>query len=128
MVVLVSRDRPQIDSAYNKRIGHALHILPPELMAKPKKDEAHGRAAKPSISPAIIRSFCGELGVPEQPASKVVRDTVANAVQKWPLMIAESLLTEQQKDRLLPHFKSHVLVESLTRRHGSHGAKAPQPR
>jgi serine/threonine-protein kinase HipA len=106
-------------SAYNKRIGHALHILPPERNLKPKMsvaDVQQGKAAKPGISPAVIRKFCAELGIPEKPASKVVRETVGAAVAKWPDMIAQSLLTDQQKGRLLAHFESHALVESLLHR------------
>jgi len=102
-------------AAYNKRNGHALHILPSDMMPKPKRDDA-GRAAKPSVSPAIVRRFCAELSLPEKPAAKVVRETVAAAVANWPDMIAQSLLTEQQKSRLLSHFNSHALVASLLKR------------
>lgn len=102
-------------SAYNKRSGHALHIMPPELLPQPKRAEG-GRAAKPSISPAVVRRFCAELGIPEKPASRVVRETVEAGVAKWPDMIEESLLTDQQKERLLSYFKSHELVASLLKR------------
>ncbi len=108
-------------AAYNKRMGHALHILPPELAVKPKmsvKDAQQSKAAKPGIGPAVIRKFCEELQIPEKPAAKVIRDTVKNAVLRWPDLIASSLLTETQKERLLTHFHAHPLVASLIRRQG----------
>ena len=110
-------------SAYNRRCGHALHILPEDLTTKPKmpvSDAPQGKAAKPGIGPVVIRKFCAELGIPEKPASAVVRQTVADAVRLWPEMIAVSLLTRSQKSKLLGHFNDHPLVKSVhLRAHGS---------
>ncbi|RLK38981.1 type II toxin-antitoxin system HipA family toxin [Cupriavidus plantarum] len=102
-------------AAYNMRAGHALHILPAEMMPRPKRDDA-GRTPKPAIAPVIVRRFCAELGIPEKPAAKVIRTTIEAAVAKWPDMIARSLLTDQQKQRLLAHFEGHALVASLLKR------------
>ena len=63
-----------------------------------------------------MRRFCAELGIPEKPAAKVIRSTIEAAVAKWPDMIARSLLTDQQKQRLLAHFEGHALVASLLKR------------
>lgn len=102
-------------AALSKRIGHALRILPAGLM--PKTKEGAG-VPKPSLTPAILRAFTGALGIPEKPASKVLRDCVSSAYASWPGMIAESSLTNQQKERLLEHFYSHPAIESLRRRNG----------
>lgn len=107
-------------SAYNRRTGHALHILPPALNEKPRmsvSDARQGKAAKPGIGPAVLRRFCAELGIPEKPAAAAIRHTVAAAAARWPAMIGDSLLTDPQKTRLLEHFRGHPLVQSLTRRH-----------
>ncbi|MGN6578559.1 MAG: type II toxin-antitoxin system HipA family toxin [Bordetella sp.] len=121
-------------AAYNKRIGHALHILPPErrppntgrAAAKPKISAAAaqaGHAAKPGLSPAVVREFCALLEIPEKPATAVVRHAVAAAVGRWPGMIESSGLTAAQKEKLLAHFLAHPLVISLMRRQTSRGAR-----
>jgi serine/threonine-protein kinase HipA len=117
-------------SAYQKRIGHALHILPAGKV-KPKMraaDALAGKAAKPGIGPHVIRQFCADLGIPERPAAAVVRKTVADAVASWPAMVEASSITAGMKEKLLAHFNGHPLVESLLRRQGpaSHQA-AIQP-
>ncbi|MBY4899170.1 type II toxin-antitoxin system HipA family toxin [Cupriavidus sp. AU9028] len=114
-------------AAYNRRVGHALHILPAQSSGKPKmpvREAREGNAAKPGLGPLVLRRFCAELAIPEKPAAKVLRDTVAAAAATWPAMIADSLLTVQQKTRLLAHFESHPLVESLLRRKRSASARA----
>ncbi|HTH75770.1 MAG TPA: type II toxin-antitoxin system HipA family toxin [Trinickia sp.] len=111
-------------AAYNRRIGHALHLLPAEKV-KPRMTVAQalqGKAAKPSIGPNVIRRFCAELRIAEKPAATVVRRVVADAVKHWPSMIEASLLTAAQRRRLLAHFYSHPLVESLLRRERPVGA------
>ena len=104
-------------AAMSKRIGHALRILPIEYMPKgrPAVDQA-GKPMKPSLTPAVLRAFTSALGLPEKPASSVLRECVKAACARWPDMIARSLLTDQQKKRLLEHFKSHPAVESIARR------------
>ncbi|WP_019936261.1 type II toxin-antitoxin system HipA family toxin [Bordetella sp. FB-8] len=124
-------------AAYNKRIGHALHILPPDRQspdrrppdrrppdsgrsaAKPKMSAAAaqaGQAAKPGLSPAVVREFCALLDIAEKPAAAAVRQAVAAAVRQWPAMIHDSGLTVAQKEKLLAHFLAHPLVASLMRR------------
>lgn len=106
-------------AAYNQRRGHALHILRPELVIKPKMsagDARQGRAAKPGITPAVIRQFCAALGIPERPAAAVIRHAVLAAYEKWPDMIERSLLSHSQKQRLLAFFRAHPLIASLAKR------------
>lgn len=104
-------------AAMSKRIGHALRILPIEYMPKglPSVDRV-GRPVKPSLTPTILRAFTSALGILEKPAASVLRECVKAACAKWPDMIAGSLLTDQQKKRLLEHFRSHPAVASIERR------------
>ena len=109
-------------AAYSKRVGHALHILPPDsrrAAVKPKMPAAAaqaGQAAKPGLSPAVVREFCALLDIPEKPAAAAVRQAVAAATRRWPGMIQGSGLTAAQKEKLLAHFQAHPLVVSLMRR------------
>lgn len=110
-------------AAYNRRIGHALHILP-GTQVKPRmsvEEAQQGKALKPGLGPHVIRQFCSELKIPERPAAAAVRKAVSDAVQTWPAMIRASALTVIQKERLLAHFRSHVLVQSLLRRQRNSG-------
>jgi serine/threonine-protein kinase HipA len=105
-------------AAYQKRIGHALHILPAGKV-KPKMhaaDALAGKAAKPGIGPQVIRQFCAELKIPERPAATVVRKAVADAYENWPAMIEASSVTAAMKEKLLAHFMAHPLVASLAKR------------
>jgi serine/threonine-protein kinase HipA len=109
-------------AAYHRRIGHALHILPAAGLEKPMMsvdDARQGKAAKPSIGPNVLRQFCAQLRIPEKPAAAVIRQSVADAVRTWPATIQASPLTSAQKERLMAHFTSHPLVESLARRRKS---------
>lgn len=106
-------------AAYNRRRGHAMHLLPPDSHGKPRMSVAaalQGHAAKPGLSPAVLRQFCADLGIAERPAAAVIRHAVAQAYENWPAMIASSSLTETQKRRLLAHFVEHPIVESLAKR------------
>jgi serine/threonine-protein kinase HipA len=106
-------------AAYNKRMGHAMHILPPAEMKKPRMsvaDAQQSKAAKPALSPAVVREFCTRLGIPETPAATVIKQCVAAAYEAWPAMIAHSLLTDSQKQKLLAHFEAHPMIASLARR------------
>jgi len=108
-------------AAYSRRVGHALHILPPgrDIARKPRLSVAHaqaGRAATPGLGPAVVHEFCALLGIPEKPAAAAVRQAVAAAAATWPGMIRESALTGSQKERLLAHFEGHPLVASLRKR------------
>jgi serine/threonine-protein kinase HipA len=68
------------------------------------------------LTPAVLRAFAEALGVPEKPAAAALRECVKAAYAVWPEMILRSLLTGQQKGRLLQHFKSHPAVVTLERR------------
>lgn len=64
--------------AYPKRSGHALHILPPDTTAKPRlraMEPESPKAAKPGLTPSVLRAFCQKLDILEKPAAAVVRET-----------------------------------------------------
>lgn len=108
-------------SAYQNIVGHALPILPPDQMPAQKKVAQRMTPngpvpAKQALSPVMLRAFCGALGIPEKPAAKAVADCVKAAYEKWPKMIAESDITDRQKERLLEHFYQHPLIASLVLR------------
>ncbi|WP_459614134.1 type II toxin-antitoxin system HipA family toxin [Bordetella sp. 2513F-2] len=111
-------------AAYQPCRGHALHILPPELAPRRPAAAAGGRAqAKPQLAPAMLRAFCGHLGIPEKPAARAVESCVRAACERWPAMISGATLTERQRGKLLAHFEAHPLVASLGRRQ----ARAARP-
>ncbi|MDP3538792.1 MAG: type II toxin-antitoxin system HipA family toxin [Azonexus sp.] len=105
-------------AAYSHRTGHALHLLSGNR-GKPKMtvtDAQQGKAAKPGLSPLLVRQFCDAAGIPEKPATAVIRKAVSQAVQLWPALIQHADVTEKQKEMLLAHFQQHALVQSLLRR------------
>ncbi len=107
------------DSAFQRRQGHALFILPPQLEEKPKirARPADGpKTAKPSLTPATVRRFCEFLGLIEKPAARVIQDVVWAAAKQWPEVIAESDITDKQKANLLAFFESNPMVASVRRR------------
>jgi serine/threonine-protein kinase HipA len=104
-------------SAFNNNVGHALMILPPHLqVGTNRKTAASAPHPKQALSPAIVRTFCGALGIPEKPAAKAIADCVRAAFDTWPTMIAASDITKQQKERLLNRFNEHPLIASLAKR------------
>lgn len=106
-------------SAYHRRNGHALFILPPQSRDKPKaraQQANEAKTAKPRLTPSILREFCGLLGLLEKPAAKVIQRAVLEAAKQWPDIIAQSALTERQKANLLAHFEGHPLVVSVRKR------------
>lgn len=105
-------------SAYHRRHGHALHLLPntaPKMWIRAAKPE-QPRQAKPSLSPLLLREFCSALGLLEKPAARVIQKTVQQAVKAWPSMIRQSGLTERQKTNLLQQLAEHPMVGSLVKR------------
>jgi hypothetical protein len=66
--------------------------------------------------PAIVRAFCAALRIPEKPALKTISDCIRKAYASWPGMIAAAGITRQQKEKLLAHFHSQQLVQSVARR------------
>jgi serine/threonine-protein kinase HipA len=104
-------------SAFQKNVGHAMLILPPELMPATRRRAADDEAeAKQALTPAVLRAFCSALKIPEKPAAKAITNCVKAAYEKWPKMIESAGITDQQKKRLLEHFHSHPLVASLAKR------------
>jgi serine/threonine-protein kinase HipA len=104
-------------AAFNRNAGHALMILPPELLPKTPRAQAAGEAQpKQTLSPGLVRAFCAALQIPEKPAAKAIADCVRAACRTWPALIEASGITEQQKKRLLEHFHAHPLVASLVKR------------
>lgn len=96
-------------AAYQGLQGHALPIV-----ARDKKDPL--TLQRQALSPALVRSFCAQLGIVERPAAAAIRDTVRKACATWPELIAKSELTSTQKERLLTHFEQHPLVQSVRKR------------
>jgi serine/threonine-protein kinase HipA len=103
-------------AAYNTRAGHALQIIPRDLQLVMKLVKSAENAAKPSLSPAVLRAFCSVLGIVELPARAAVKDAVEQAAKHWPAMIQDAALTALQKKRLLAHIESHSMVAGLRKR------------
>ncbi|GAB7546853.1 type II toxin-antitoxin system HipA family toxin [Cupriavidus sp. CuC1] len=106
-------------SAYQRRTGHALLIVPPDLAGQPKgkaRPAQEGKTAKPSLTPSTVREFCAHLGLVEKPAAAAIQRTVLAAVRDWPDMIAQSQLTDTQKANLLASFDEHPMVVSARKR------------
>lgn len=97
--------------------GHGLRILPEALETDLRPKDSNGqRGRKLQLTPAVLRLFCNQLGIPERPAIKALADCVKAAYQHWPAMIEESVLTQAQKKKLQEHFFKHHAIESLMRR------------
>jgi serine/threonine-protein kinase HipA len=112
-------------AAMSKRIGHALRLMPDAMMpASVAKHDSAGQRIKPALTPAVLRAFTAALDIAEKPANSALRECVKAAYTKWPRMIAESPLTEQQKSRLLAHFMGHPAIVSLRERADRAAAKA----
>ncbi len=106
-------------AAFNARGGHALHLLQhnplapkPRIRAPQAGDPLHGKA---QLSPALLRAFCEAVGIPEKPAQKVLRDTMARVLANWPAMIEAAAITPTQKERLLRHLTTHEKYLSAQR-------------
>lgn len=100
-------------SAYQPCAGHALRIVP---AGREPRGAQSGAGRKPSLTPAMLRVFCAELGIPEKPASRVVRECAKAAWQSWPGMIESATLTPRQRANLHAHFMAQPMVQSLARR------------
>lgn len=106
-------------SAYQRRMGHALFIVPPELR-EPVAEGATRR--KQSLTPVMLREFCRHLGLLEKPAAAAIQRTVLAAVKTWPGLIAAAPLTDTQKANLLAHLDAHPLVISVRKRQSRRAA------
>nr|WP_315594990.1 type II toxin-antitoxin system HipA family toxin [uncultured Cupriavidus sp.] len=103
-------------SAYSKRSGHALYIVPPDMLEVSGHD-ADRRQTKQRLGPNIVRSFCRILDIVEKPAAAAIQETINAALKAWPAMIEASLLTERSKANLLANFEAHPMVVSARKRH-----------
>jgi len=112
-------------AVYHRLRGHALLILPPEYLPRAARASEGAATAPQSMSPALLQAFCDRLRIPVKPAEQAISRCVKAAFAHWPEMIEASLLTAQQKQRLLAHFQAHELVASLARRAARSAAKAP---
>lgn len=91
-------------AAYLQGRGHALKFTP--------GGNKHAR-----ITPAVVREICNSLpGLPEPKVSAVIKETVRLAHERWPDMIATSLLLPEQKARLIAHFAATPAIASLMNR------------
>lgn len=116
-------------SAFSKSTGHALRILPAEFdgpvqsaMARRAAGAPTPADSKPRLGPYVLRIFCEKLGIPEKPATAMLRRCVALAVKQWPALVARSLISEAQKARLLAHFEAHPWVVQASKRSPSRQA------
>lgn len=104
-------------SAYGKREGHGLFIVPPMLLPAPPAGKP---VPKQQLRPTLVRKFAELLELVEKPLQRVIRDTVRKAIDTWPEMIQDSLLTEKQKTNMLAYFESRALVLSARKRMERH--------
>ena len=112
-------------AAFNRNTGHALPLLPSERMPPTDRRVEGEPRPKQRLSPAVLRVFCAALGIPEKPAATVIKEAVARALATWPTLIEAAPITPRQQQRLLAHFSSHPMIQSLARRTRSRAA--PQP-
>lgn len=107
-------------AAFSKNTGHALRLLPRSLYPLREHSQEGLPSPKQKLSPAVVRAMCQALNIIEAPATAAVREAVKKAFKSWPQMIEESAITAAQKARLLEHFRSHTMIQSLQHRAGRH--------
>ena len=61
-----------------------------------------------TLNPRTLRAFCNRVGIAEQPCTRLVRDTVAQAYATWPALVEASQILEGQKEKLLARLRGHV--------------------
>ena len=76
-----------------------------------RADATEQRKASRTLGPAALREFCNRVGIAEQPCAKVIRDTAALALERWPDLIGASALLDSQKERLLRHLWGHPFAK-----------------
>lgn len=104
-------------SAFNSSHGHALLLVPAALAPRLARS-AFSEAAQPkqALSAGMVRVFCSALGIPEKPASAAIAQSVKQAYEVWPAMIAGASVTVRQKSRMLDHLQRHPMIQSLSKR------------
>jgi serine/threonine-protein kinase HipA len=76
--------------------GRALRLVPaPAQGVNPAIDSTA------LLSPVVVRDFCARLGLPEKPAWTALRHCAEKAFNTWPALIAEGVITDKMKARLL---------------------------
>lgn len=94
---------------YRKGEGHALKFSPDS----PRRQV---------LDPMAIRIFANEVGIPEAPLRKVVKEVCELALEKWPGMIEHSDIFPEQKTKLLDFTMSRPIIQSLLRRKSKQAA------
>ncbi|MES3020222.1 MAG: type II toxin-antitoxin system HipA family toxin [Pseudomonadota bacterium] len=89
--------------AYMDGRGHALRFFPDQTR-------------KQMLTPMTVRTLANVWELNEKKITKVLRDTVDNAMRSWPGLLAQAALSEAQKKRLLAHIDNHPDVISWRRR------------
>lgn len=91
-------------AAYLSGRGHALAFYP-------------GGAKHARVSPAVIRQLCNAVPALSEPKlHAIVKDTVRSAHGAWPAMIEASAILDEQKAKLLQHFRATPMIASLDKR------------
>ena len=89
--------------AYIDGAGHALRFTP----------DQQGKSA---LTPAILRKLANIWELPERQLRAVVQESVDRAMRLWPVLIADSFLSQAQKRRLRDHLEAHPDAKSWRRR------------
>ena len=103
-------------AAFGRNRGHALPLLPGNRLPRVEPARSGQAGPKQLLSPAVVRTFCEALRIPEKPAAAAIRNAVRKAFDAWPAMIRSAFITDTQKARLLQQMSSHAMIESLQRR------------
>lgn len=91
--------------------GHALRFSP-------------GQKPREGLTPLQLRAFAVDIGMPEPKLRKEVSKVCQLALERWPAMIEASDLLAVQKARLLEHFYSRPMLQTLLRRQSARPASA----
>lgn len=89
---------------YVRGTGHALRFSP-------------GQKPREGLTPQQLRAFAVDIGIPEPKLRKEVSRVCQLALERWPAMIEQSDLLEDQKAKLLEHLYSRPMMQALMRRH-----------
>lgn len=65
------------------------------------------------ITPAIVRTLANYWNFPENKIKDILKDVVLLAMNSWPTIIADSQISDRQKEMLLQHFNENAHVQRL---------------
>lgn len=88
---------------YHRGYGHALRF-------------ADGLPKRKVLDAQTLRAFSNEVGLPEAPFRRVIKEVCALAMDRWPAMIKDSDIQPEQKQRLWNFVKDRPLMASFIRR------------